>query len=192
MKESEVMNKLLFNMSDSIFTSLIGKVESIDKTVNKITVQPQHKVLLDGVLTLLPKLVDVPLWDFGNGSYFIRPPITKGDFVPLIIIDYDIQNLVLSGELKEVNAEDIHSMTDAIALPFNLNPFNNTLDTSHENDLLIQTPNAKIFIDPSGKITLNGTGGIDILSAGDINLTTTGTADINLNGDKVNVTERNT
>lgn len=189
MRAAEIMKKLLANSSDSIFVSLIGKVESIDKTVNKISVQPQHKVFIDGILTLLPKLVDVPLMDFGNGSYFIRPPINTGSFVLLIIIDYDIQNLVLSGELKEVNADDIHSLSDAIALPFNLNPFNNTLDTTHQNDLLIQTPNAKIVLDPSGKVTIDCKG-LDINSEGDVNITTTNEYDINFDGWEVTTNQR--
>ena len=157
MEFTKILERYIFNELNGLNCCMIGSVESIDKPTSKVSVQPLHRTFIDNQLIDLPVLVDIPLFQILTSDFIIRPPVNIGDIVLLVFADYDIQNLVLSGELKDPNTDDIHALNDAIAIPLGLNPFNNSLPSENENDLVIAKKDysSKVVIKQNGDIIVD-------------------------------------
>lgn len=133
---------------DELNVCLICRIESVNKIQGSCSVQPLHQPLKDGERITLPPMVNIPIFHLGSGDFIVRVPLKPGDIIPCIIADYDIENLILTGQLRTPNVDDIHNINDAIALPVVLNPFNNSLPSNDIDDLTIQKRNglSKIVI----------------------------------------------
>lgn len=180
MKGNEFLRRFMYNNLNNLNCCVVGNIIKIDKNISKCDIQPLHKINIEDQLQKMPILVDVPLFNLMTEDFLIRLPVQKNDFVLVVFADYDIQNLVLTGKLKETNTDDIHALNDAIAIPFALNPFNKKLiDESKEKyleDLIISKR------DLSQRIVLKNDGSIEIESAKDkdININTKGTGEVNI------------
>ena len=162
MEGTKFIERYIFNRLNDLNCCIPATVESIDKQTSKINAKPLLKAYVDGQLTELPVLIDIPLFQFMTSNFIIRTPVNAGDYVLLIFADYDMQNLVLTGELRDPNTDDIHALNDAIAIPLGLNPFNNNLPAENENDLVIAQKDytSKIVIKQNGDITVETDGSI--------------------------------
>jgi hypothetical protein len=107
----------------------------------------------------------------GNGTSIINIESEVGDYVLLLVADYDIDNLVIDGKNKEVNTQGKHNIDDCFALPFSFTPFNS--NKSQVN-----------------KINIDSLGNISIESNLDINLTTSNQGNVNIDCWTYNVTQR--
>ena len=185
MDGTEALRALFRANLDRLNCSVIGKVTSIDKSTSKVSVQPLYRVFdEDDNLEDLPLLINVPLFQLMSSDYIIKVPTNVDDIVLIVFSDYDIQNLVLSGELRDVNTNDIHAYNDAIAIPLGLNPFTSQLGILNNNDLIIGKKDNSMFI----KINDNG---IEINSGpNDIDINTTGTGNVNIDCNLYNLTQR--
>ena len=185
MEGTEVLRKIIRKSLDSLNCSIIGRVTSIDKSASIVSVQPLYRVFDENdSLEDLPLLVQVPLFQLMSSDFIIKVPVNTGDIVLVVFSDYDIQNLVLSGQLSSVNTNEIHGYNDAIAIPFSLNPFANQLAILNNNDLIIGKKDNTMFIRISDtEIEINS-------GDNDINLNTTGTGDVNIDCNTYNLTER--
>ena len=110
--------------------------------------QPLHRILVEGEYIQLPELVNVPMMQIGTADFIVKMPFKAGDIVPVVIADFDISNLVLTGENRDPNVDEFHEINDAIALPVVLNSFNNELPNNDPEDLTVQKRNglSKIVI----------------------------------------------
>lgn len=184
MDGNEYMRKTFANNLNSLNCCMVGRILSIDKTRSSVEVQPLHRVFIEDELTTLTPIQNVPLFQFMSSDYIVKVPINVNDIVLLVFADYDIQNLVLTGELREVNTNDIHALDDAIAIPMGLNPFNNNLNVNNNDDLIIGKKDSTMFI----KINDDG---IELNSGpNNINLNTTGQGNVNIDCYDFDVTER--
>jgi len=142
MEISKLLGGLQDNLLNNIFCSLVGKITKIHDE-NKIDVKPLYS--LNG--NSIPQVVQVPLLFLGNAKNMIEVESQVGDYVLLIISDYDIDNLIISGEEKEVNTNSKHQLNDAVAIPFSFTPFNNSkaqtskISIKADGSIIIDTPN---------------------------------------------------
>ena len=149
MEGFKFIREIFQNELNNLNCCMVANITSIDTNTKKVSVKPLHKVFIENRLVELPIIQDVPLFQFMTSSALIELPFAIGDIVLLVFADYDIQNLVLTGELSEVNTNDIHSLNDAVALPLGLNPINTTLSR-----------NTKIVIKSNGDVVVETTGDI--------------------------------
>ncbi len=144
------MDKLKENIFQDINCVLVGKISKV-KTQNKIDVKPLYKPLIDGERVNLPILVNIPLMKLGNDKSIISIESEIGDMVILLISDYDVENLALTGNNEPVNTNSKHQLNDALAIPMSFTPFN--MSNSHTSS---------INIDKNGNVTIKSTGVIKL------------------------------
>lgn len=164
------LNKMLEEYKEQIFDNIYcAMIVKIVKVYDgkKVDVKPLY--IING--EPISQIVQVPLAFLGNDRNIIQVESEVGDKALVIISDYDIDNVVISGEEKETNVKTMHKIDDAICIPFSFTPYNsNKAQTS--------------------KIMMNKDGSIDILAEGNFNITTTGTSDVNIDCNTYNVTQR--
>ena len=158
MEGSKFINSLKDKILDDIYSCLPAKITKVydDK---KIDAQPLFT--LSG--NKLPQVVQIPLLFMGNGTSIINIESKVGDYVLLLVADYDIDNLVIDGKNKEVNTQGKHNIDDCFALPFSFTPFNST--KSQVNKINIST-GGDITIESSNLIKL-GEGATEGVALGD-------------------------
>ena len=163
MEGLEFMREMFQNELNNLNCCMVASITAIDTNTKKVSVKPLHKVFIENQLVELPVIQDVPLFQFMTSNALIELPFATGDIVLLVFADYDIQNLVLTGELSEVNTNDIHSLNDAIALPLGLNPINTTLSI---NTRIIIKNNGDIVAETTGNIFLGSENASDGVARG--------------------------
>lgn len=156
------IKKLIYDISNGINVCKIGQITAINKLKSTISVKPLHSAVINGKKTDLPILVNVPLLQFMTTDFIIKLPVDVGDKVLIIHVDYDIENLVISGEQKDENVDSIHDINSAIAIPFNLSSLNSELSINDSDDLYIGTKsgNTYIKIQPTGEIIIDSTSNV--------------------------------
>lgn len=157
------LDKLLSNFKDHVFDnmycSLLAKITEV-KTNFKVNVKPVYKI--DGEqIAIIP---NVPLCSIGNSSSVIRVEPKVGDLVLLVFSDYDIDNFVLSGKIKEINTKTMHQLNDAIAIQLNLTAFNST--ESYTSKVTIKN-NGDVVIESNTQIKL-GENATESVPLGDV------------------------
>lgn len=176
-----------YNLSDSIFNCLLGKITEFDSSTRKASVQPLSKRLdlATGEYQELPLLIDIPVLHAKAGGFIINYPVGIDDIVIVFFSDYDISNLLLDGRISDNNTIRVHDIQDSIALPLSLNLFTNNI-IEHTSDLVIAKD------DYSSKITISTNGQIDIQTATDrhLSITTQGEGNVNIDAWNFNVTQR--
>lgn len=164
-------NKLIDEFKDKVFQdmycSLVCKVIKVHDT-DKIDVKPLYT--LDGVS--LPIIVQVPLMFIGNDTNIISVETTVGDYVLLVISDYDIDNLIIDGKDTEVNTNSKHQINDALALPFSFTPFNS--QKAHTSKITLRS-NGDIDIESSGNTNIVASSDVTLDAQGDVILDSVGT-----------------
>lgn len=138
MEGTKYIDSLKDKLLDDIYSCLPAKITKV-YSVNKIDAQPLFTVSGNK----LPQVVQVPLLFMGNDNSIISIESKVGDYVLLLVADYDIDNLVIDGKNKEVNTQGKHNINDCFALPFSFTPFNSTKNQVN-----------KISINTSGDVTI--------------------------------------
>jgi len=122
-------NKLLDGLRDKLLedisSCLVAKITKIHND-KKVDVKPLYKVNGKSI----PQIVHVPLLFLGNNDNIINVESQVGDYVVVIMSDYDIDNLAISGQEKEVNTNAKHEVNNALAIPFSFTPFNQNKNQS--------------------------------------------------------------
>jgi len=159
---NKYLQKEFYNKINELNCCMFAKVTKINKLKSTVDVLPLHKHFVNDNLLEFPILVNVPLLQNMSSNFIIKIPINVNDIVLLLFVDYDIQNLVLTGELKDTNTKEIHSLNNAVALPFNFNIFNHDLDINDNNYLVIgkKDNSVKIKIDNTNNVIIDTTGNI--------------------------------
>ncbi|MCF8012240.1 MAG: hypothetical protein K9L56_13270 [Clostridiales bacterium] len=135
-----MLDKFKEKIFDDLFVCALAKITKLHSQ-RKINAKPLYKI--DGIeVSTIP---GVPLMSMGNSNSSIEVELKKGDIVVLIFLDYDSDNVIISGENKEVNTKRKHQMSDAIAFPFNFTPFNksdnkdNQITIKANGDVVLKT-----------------------------------------------------
>jgi len=166
MEGSKLVDELSEKIFDDIYSCLPAKITKVHND-KKVDAQPLYTI--DG--NKLSQVVQIPLLFMGNNKSIINIESEVGDYVLLLVADYDIDNVVIDGKNKEVNTNGKHNIDDCFALPFSFTPFN-----SSKNQLNI------INIDRDGKLKIE--------TDSDINITTKNQGDVNIDCWTYNVNQR--
>lgn len=146
MEGNKLLDGLKEEMLSDIFSCVIGKISKIHDD-KKVDVKPLYKIGGES----LSIATNVPLMFIGNDDNIINVESKLGDLVVLLILDYDSDNVIISGEEKEVNTNRKHQISDALALPFSFTPFNT--QKSHTSSVTIKT-NGDVVIESDSIIKL--------------------------------------
>lgn len=148
------INNLLNGVISNINSCLIARIERFDGRKMKADLVPLIKNSDNEEVSML---IEVPVAMVKAGGFVIRPPYKRGDIVVVVFADRDIDNVLLSGKVSNLNSTRKHSLDDAIVIG-SISPFTENLPSTHSNDLIIAKE------DLSSKIVLKQDGGIEIKS----------------------------
>lgn len=146
MEGNKLINSLKKEITKNINVSVIAKIIKIN-TNNTVNVKPLYK---DSEKEM-PILVNVPLMQLSSGNIKIEIEQQVGDIVLLIVNDFDVENVLISGDAKEVNTKRNHALDDAIALPFELITYNknssytSVISVKQSGDIILKS-NSKVYL----------------------------------------------
>lgn len=149
---SEAIKNAINSKLVELHTATIGKISQYYSNDQTADVQPLVKrVFFNGddpvSLPLLPK---VPVQPIRTKDAYIHLPIKAGDYVLVIFCERSIDKVLLSG--NEVDPEDLrrHSLSDAIAIPYN--PIQSDKISVDDTDAIsIVNGSTKLIIKDDGK-----------------------------------------
>lgn len=124
---------------DEIDDMLPAKVISYNDSTNRAIIKPLVQMgTADGRKIDRPNQVNVPVFRFGGGGFFIRMPIKPGDFGWLKANDRDISLIMQRGGLEDwPNTLRTHDFNDSMFFPDSLKGW--AIDGSYSNSLVIQS-----------------------------------------------------
>lgn len=156
LKFQQAIARMIENRVSSIHTSIPAVVESYDYKSQTAEVTPAVKRLLaNGDIITLPKIVEVPVLFPSSGDALIHWPITRGDTVLLVFSERQIDEFVRSGKISKPSQTRKHSLTDAVAISGIL-PTNKTSKAENADDLIITRGDSKIVIKKNGDVEISG------------------------------------
>jgi hypothetical protein len=153
------LNAFLENYMRNEFDDFLpAQVVSHDRIKNRVVLQ----ILVQMVDTNNSKksrarLVEVPVFRFGGGGFFISVPINPGDFGWVKASDRDISLIIASGgKINEPNTKRLHKFSDALFYPDMLKGW--LIDGKNADALVIQSLDGSTCIAlDSGRIEMDTT-----------------------------------
>lgn len=129
-------------MANEQATAFPGRIESYDAASSRADVVPMVQRTLrrdDGspVRELLPTLRHVKVLHPRWGSWFLRAPLTAGDFVLVLCCDRDPSRFLATGDVSPAPDDRLHHLAHAVCLPLNFWPSGRELGDSDDEALLI-------------------------------------------------------
>lgn len=153
--ETVIQTAIDTNLKD-VHTCLPAVIQSIDYDEQLIECQPTIQKLVDGVLTSLPLLIDVPIRFPKSADFSITYPLKEGDHVLVIFAERSIDNWLLDSGIQSANDVRRHSLSDGFAIPM-VYPQPDKITDFDDTNLHIRTTNGEgIKLTPTGNIELNG------------------------------------
>lgn len=114
-------------------------VLSYDDALNRVELQPLVMLgTLDGSKQSRTKAVNIPVFRYGAGGFFMRFPVVPGDFGWIKACDRDISLIMQSGGNEDwPNTERLHSFEDAMFYPDTLKDW--IIDDKNKDAFVIQS-----------------------------------------------------
>lgn len=131
---------------DELDDMLPARVVSYNELTNRAILKPLVQMgTADGRKISRPNEVNVPVFRFGGGGFFIRMPIKAGDFGWLKANDRDI-SLVLQRQGQEdwPNTVRTHDFNDSMFFPDTLKGW--VIDSANIDSLVIQSMDGSVCI----------------------------------------------
>lgn len=133
-------------MRDEVDDMLPAKVVSYNESTNRAIIQPLVQM---GIGETIKKSrgveVNVPVFRFGGGGFFIRMPIKAGDFGWLKANDRDISLVLQRGGQEDwPNTKRTHDFNDSMFFPDSLKGW--TVDGANINSMVLQSLNGNSLI----------------------------------------------
>jgi len=125
MHEMESDESLLYSMDQNALalrTMMLAECVSFDAGRNCVTVQPLLQTNIDGNVSNIPPIKDVPVGFYQAGGFVITHKPAAGDVCMLLISDRNISRWKLTGGIVDPASPQHHNMNDAVAY-FGLNAF---------------------------------------------------------------------
>lgn len=155
-KFQQAIAQMIENRISNIHTSIPAIVETYDYKTQTAEVTPGVKRLLqNGDVITLPKIVQVPVVFPSAGDALIHWPINRGDTVLLIFSERQIDEFLQSGKISKPSQTRKNSLTDAIAISGILT-LNKTGKAENNDDLIITKSGSKIVIKSNGDVEISG------------------------------------
>lgn len=125
MHEMESDESLLYSMDQfslSMRTMMLAECVSFDSARNCVTVQPLLQTNIDGQVSNIPPIKDVPVGFYQAGGFAVTHKPSAGDVCMLLISDRNISQWKLTGGIIDPKSPQHHNMNDAVAY-FGLSAF---------------------------------------------------------------------
>ena len=125
MHEMESDESLLYSMDQfslSMRTMMLAECVSFDSARNCVTVQPLLQTNIDGQVSNIPPIKDVPVGFYQAGGFAVTHKPAKGDVCMLLVSDRNISKWKLTGGIIDPKSPQHHNMNDAVAY-FGLSAF---------------------------------------------------------------------
>jgi hypothetical protein len=145
--------------SQSVYTSLPGRIVSFDPATQTATVKPLYKAKFNGVATEMPELLDVPVMVPRAGGAILTFPIKPGDGVMLQFMSRNADLWFGDGGEQEAFSARINDLSDAVAIP-GLEPGPRVIPNYNADSFELRNEDGttKIEITPDGKIAFESAG----------------------------------
>ncbi len=134
---------------------LPARVVSYDDATNRAVIHPLIMMgTTDGQKVSRAQIVNVPVFRFGGGGFFMRYPIKPGDFGWLKANDRDVSLMFQRGGQEDwPNTERLHSFSDAMFFPDTIKDW--AIDGENADALVLQSLDGGVCIAlHAGKITM--------------------------------------
>lgn len=163
-----------------LHTCTPGIIQSFDTQTKRAKIQPAiTRVLVNGNLIAMPKLINCPLGIMRFNGFAITVPVKSGDECMIHFTERSLDAWIQFGDVRGPTDIRIHHESDAYFLPVHTsesNPLNsydadNVVIRNDTNDQKITLfANGDITIDSPANATINTTGETTINSAGNCNI----------------------
>lgn len=161
---ASVIREYVDALKHDLHTSLPGRIEAYDASIQKADVKPLIKtgeIDEEGniVYYSIPVITDVPVLFPGGNGFRITFPLTKGDTVLLVFSEASMDNwLSKEGGEVEPGVDSRHELTDAIAIP-GLKTFKAPLSNAPSDTMSVGADNTTATIEFSiSEIVAGGAG----------------------------------
>lgn len=133
-------------MRDEVDDMLPAKVVSYDDATNRAVIKPLVQMgTADGRKISRPNQVNVPVFRFGGGGFFIRMPLKAGDFGWLKANDRDISLVLQRGGQEDwPNTVRTHDFNDSMFFPDSLRGW--VIDGANIDSMVIQSLDGSVCI----------------------------------------------
>lgn len=122
MEGDESQGYLFDQLSLHLRTMMLAECVSFDDARNCVTVQPLLQTNIDGQVSNIPPIKDVPVGYYQAGGFAVTHKPAKGDVCMLLISDRNIAQWKLTGGIIDPKSPQHHNMNDGVAY-FGLNAF---------------------------------------------------------------------
>lgn len=167
-----------------LHTCTPGIIENFDTTTMRAEIQPTIKrVLINGELKDMPKLINCPLGILRFGGFSFTVPIKAGDECMIHFTERSLDAWIQFGDIRQPKDIRMHHESDAYFLPVHTSEKNKVIDYDADNVVLRNNLNdQKITLFASGDITIDSTGGATTINANQVEINSDGDTTINANG----------
>lgn len=122
MDGDESQGYLFDQLSLHLRTMMLAECVSFDSARNCVTVQPLLQTNIDGQVSNIPPIKDVPVGFYQAGGFAVTHKPSAGDVCMLLISDRNISQWKLTGGIIDPKSPQHHNMNDAVAY-FGLSAF---------------------------------------------------------------------
>lgn len=168
-----------------LHTCTPGIIDSFDPETKRAQIQPAIKrVLVNGDLRDMPKLINCPLGLMRFGGFLISAPVKPGDECMLHFTERSLDAWLQFGDVRQPKDIRIHHESDAYFLPVHTSLKNTVTDYDPEGLVLRNDGNdQKITLSPDGNITIDSPGDVTVNSSGNTVVNADGDCELNAGGD---------
>lgn len=178
----DVLDVFLDARQDEIQTAMPGRVERYDASDQTASVAPMVRRAVPNragrySFEALPTVHAVPVVWLRAGSWFLHMPLTRGDFVLLVVLERDASAWRQRGELSDPVDTRAHHLSHAVAIP-GLYPRSHDLGDTPTDALVVGRdggPTVRVQSDgtvvvDAGDVQLAGTSALSLASPLDVHL----------------------
>lgn len=122
MDGDESQGYLFDQLSLHLRTMMLAECISFDAARNCVTVQPLLQTNIDGQISNIPPIKDIPVGFYQAGGFAVTHKPSAGDVCMLLISDRNISQWKLTGGIIDPKSPQHHNMNDAVAY-FGLSAF---------------------------------------------------------------------
>lgn len=154
----ELIGSMVEEKIGDIFTTFFAKVISYDANAMRCTIQPLHKVNINGELEDVSIIEGCPISFVNTADFSIKIPLTKGCVVLVTCTMVAIDYVLVDENTKDAIIKDKYRINDAVVL----STVNTDKDSSHvkgnESDIVILSKSSgmSIVLGKNGDITVTG------------------------------------
>lgn len=199
---NSVIDDAIESRLKELHTCTPGIIQAFNPETKRAEIQPAIKrILVNGELVSMPKLINCPLGLMQAGGFAVTLPVTPGDECMIHFTERSLDAWLQFGDIRQPKDIRLHHESDAYFLPVHTSVNNSISDYDQENvvirnldntqkitlfsngDVTIDTP-ADATINTEGRTVINAADEVTVNTDGDANINAAGSC--NINGSTIN------